>query len=117
VPNPFLNALLTNSKTSANEPSGPSRRRWWFEYVPSVPFAIKRVETGDDSLEWATENFSTLLSVYPGRWILVRGHRVLASAVEPTDLLQQAIALGIKKPLMLKVEPSTATPRSAFISW
>lgn len=79
---------------------------------PRIEEPVKEQE--DDSLEWAAERFSTFLRDFQGQWILIKNHRVVANGVEPLNLLRQAIAMGIKEPLILNVEPSTAAPRDAF---
>jgi hypothetical protein len=116
LPNVFLNGLLTNSKTSAHQPSSPSRH-WLFGYVPSVPFAIKRLEERDDSLEWAAEHFAELLEKHNGEWVLVRDHRVVDSSPDSTELLKRAVAQGIKKPLMLWVEAPPPPGLDAFVAY
>lgn len=93
--------------------SGPKNRSL-FGYRDDWGIAEPIKEQEDDSLEWAAEKFSTLLREFQGQWILIKDHRVIANAIEPMDLLRRAIAMGIKKPFMLHVEPSSAAQRDAF---
>jgi hypothetical protein len=103
LPDTFLNALLTNSRTSASEPAGPSRH-WLLEHFPSVPFAIKRSEDKDDSLKWAADNLKRLVKDYPNKWIVVRNRTVVETSDDLVDLLEKASRAGIVKPLVLKMD-------------
>lgn len=109
-----INSWLANIATTAR-PSGPENPSFVSVYADESGIDETVKEREDDSLEWAAERFSTLLRDFKGQWILIKNHHIIANAVEPIDLLRQAIAMGIKKPLILNVEPSTAASRDAFV--
>jgi hypothetical protein len=107
----FLDVWLGAIPNSASEPSGLS----------AIPFfkldPTPDVADSDDSLAWAAREFSTLLAKYEDQWILVKTHQVIANSPNPTELLSRAVELGIDRPLLLRVEASTAPRRTAFAIW
>jgi hypothetical protein len=95
------NSLLANVHTEPN-PSG----------AESVPFWLYANESGaeehenDGSLTWASENLDQLVKDYPNKWIAVKNKRVLESSDGVVELLVKTSKVGIRKPLILKMEPA-----------
>ena len=100
----FLNEFLMNSSNSASEPASTTRRHWPFGYVPNEPFAIKRTDDRDDSLEWAADNLKRLVSEYPDKWIVVKNRNVVETSDDLVGLLKKASRAGIANPLVLKMD-------------
>jgi hypothetical protein len=109
LPNAFLNALLTSSRTLASEPSSPSTtRNWLFEYFSGFRIASKHPtdsEDKDDSLKWVADNLKRLVKEYPDKWIVVKNRMVVETSDDLVDLLKRAARAGVVKPLVLKMDP------------
>jgi len=98
----LLNPLLMNVQNSPSEVAGLASN-YPQVYVPSS-FAIKHSEDKDDSLEWAADNLTRLVSEYPDKWIVVKNRNVVEVSDDLIDLLKRASRAGIVKPLVLKME-------------
>jgi hypothetical protein len=53
---------------------------------------------------WLGENQKWLEENYPGKWVAVRGNRLIAVGDTPSDVLEQSKAAGIPNPLITGVK-------------
>ena len=122
LPNAFLNALLTNSKTSASErPSRSRSRHWFFEYFSPVSSAVRDDSSearttyeNDDPLQWISGNWEEVTRQFPDQWIVIKKGAVVANSETASGLREQIRRLGIESPFITKTGRGSIVWRTAY---